>query len=131
MILDASAALSVILNEEEGSVVLPCLIKHRRSLNMSVIGRWEITAKIFVLDEPQLDDVLDRFDEAFPCRLIDVDREQLSLATHAWKTYGKKSGHKAKLNMGDCFAYALTKLRDEPLLFIGNDFSQTDVRSAL
>ena len=45
--------------------------------------------------------------------------------------YGKGSGHKAQLNLGDCAAYALATSLDLPLLFKGNDFTHTDVRSAL
>jgi ribonuclease VapC len=44
---------------------------------------------------------------------------------------GRGSGHRARLNFGDCFAYALAKTMDEPLLYKGTDFGQTDVRSAL
>jgi uncharacterized protein with PIN domain len=41
--------------------------------------------------------------------------------------YGRGTGHPARLNFGDCFAYALAKERNEPLLFKGDDFSQTDI----
>ncbi|MEO3997516.1 type II toxin-antitoxin system VapC family toxin [Mesorhizobium sp. CAU 1732] len=44
--------------------------------------------------------------------------------------YGKGSGHKAKLNFGDCFAYALAKSRNLPLLFKGDDFIHTDIEPA-
>ncbi len=45
----------------------------------------------------------------------------------AFVTFGKGSGHPAGLNFGDLFGYALAKVRDLPLLFKGNDFSQTDI----
>lgn len=48
----------------------------------------------------------------------------------AFRNYGK-GRHPAKLNYGDCFAYALAKQLDGPLLFIGNDFSRTDIESVL
>ena len=53
------------------------------------------------------------------------------IAREAYRRYGKGSGHPARLNFGDCFAYALAKDFDEPLLYIGNDFVHTDVQSAL
>jgi ribonuclease VapC len=46
-------------------------------------------------------------------------------------TFGRGSGHPARLNFGDCFAYALAKSSGEPLLCKGNDFVHTDVRSAV
>ena|SRR5437899_6573949 len=61
--------------------------------------------------------------------VIPVDIELVDLATQAWLTYGK-SRHPAALNFADCLSYALAKRADEPLLFIGKDFSQTDVEAA-
>ena len=50
-------------------------------------------------------------------------------ARRAWRRYGK-SRHPAGLNFGDCFSYALATLTGEPLLYKGNDFSQTDIQAA-
>jgi len=58
--------------------------------------------------------------------IVVVTPEQIDLARHAYRTYGK-GRHPAGLNFGDCFAYALCKMSGEPLLCKGNDFSQTDV----
>src|SRR5690606_19430427 len=60
-----------------------------------------------------------------------VTAEHIRIARDAFRQYGKGSGHSARLNYGDCFAYALARDRDEPLLFIGNDFAQTDITQAL
>jgi ribonuclease VapC len=54
----------------------------------------------------------------------------MDAAYAAFVAYGKGSGHPANLNFGDLFSYALAKVRDLPLLFKGNDFSQTDIQSA-
>lgn len=62
--------------------------------------------------------------------VVPFDQEQAELARHAYRRYGK-GRHAAALNYGDCFAYALCSVRGEPLLFKGDDFAQTDVRSAL
>ena len=56
-----------------------------------------------------------------------VTAEQVQVARAAYRDFGRGSGHAAKLNFGDCFAYALAKCRDEPLLFKGDDFMHTDV----
>ena len=56
---------------------------------------------------------------------------QGGIGREAYRRFGKGSGHLARLNFGDCFAYALAKDFDEPLLFVGNDFIHTDIRSVL
>lgn len=53
------------------------------------------------------------------------------IAAAGARRYGKGSGHPAQLNFGDCLVYAAAKYRDLPLLFVGNDFTHTDVTSAL
>ena len=61
--------------------------------------------------------------------IVPVDEQQSRIALDAFRRYGKGL-HSARLNYGDCFSYALAKLTGEPLLFKGNDFSQTDVLCA-
>ncbi|MES0170804.1 type II toxin-antitoxin system VapC family toxin [Mesorhizobium sp. M0027] len=61
--------------------------------------------------------------------IIPVDSELVDLATQGWLTYGK-GHHPAPMNFADCLSYALAKRADEPLLFIGKDFSQTDIEAA-
>jgi ribonuclease VapC len=63
--------------------------------------------------------------------VVPVSVEQARIARAAYRDFGRGSGHPAGLNFGDCFAYALAIDRDETLLFKGDDFSHTDVRSAL
>jgi ribonuclease VapC len=60
-----------------------------------------------------------------------VTEAQARIAREAYRDFGRGSGHPAKLNFGDCFAYALARGTGEPLLFIGNDFALTDVASAI
>jgi ribonuclease VapC len=60
-----------------------------------------------------------------------VTERQARIAREAYRDFGKGSGHPARLNFGDCFAYALAKDKNEPLLFKGTDFAETDVASAL
>jgi len=63
-------------------------------------------------------------------QLVPFDHEQMELAREAWRRFGK-GRHPAGLNFGDCSSYALARCSGEPLLFQGNDFSQTDVAAAL
>lgn len=64
-------------------------------------------------------------------RIVAFDIEQLAVARAAYSSYGRGSGHRAALNMGDCFSYALAKTRNLPLLFKGDDFVHTDIVPAL
>ena len=59
-------------------------------------------------------------------QVVAFNEEQLRLARHAFRTYGK-GRHAAGLNFGDCFSYAVSKTTGEPLLFKGDDFAMTDV----
>jgi ribonuclease VapC len=58
-----------------------------------------------------------------------VTAKQAQIARQAYRDFGK-GHHKAGLNFGDCFAYALAKDMDEPLLFKGTDFKHTDIEAA-
>ena len=62
--------------------------------------------------------------------VVPVDHDQAEIARTAWRQFGK-GRHPAGLNYGDCFAYALAKARQMPLLFSGDDFARTDIEPAL
>jgi ribonuclease VapC len=75
-----------------------------------------------------------RFDELLAeaaVSIAPVTEDQARIARAAYRDFGKGSGHPAKLNFGDCFAYALAKESGEPLLFKGDDFGHTDVTRVL
>jgi ribonuclease VapC len=74
---------------------------------------------------------LDAFLANFGIAIADLDEDAARVAMQARIRYGKGFGASAGLNFGDCFAYALAKTLNAPLLFVGNDFAQTDVESAL
>lgn len=71
--------------------------------------------------------MLDLIDPA----IVAFDADQLIASRKAFVRFGRGSGHPAKLNMGDCFAYALAKTRNLPLLFKGDDFIHTDIKPVL
>ncbi len=62
---------------------------------------------------------------------IPFDADQARVGYHAFSRFGRGSKHPAKLNFGDCFAYALARTRNLPLLFKGDDFIHTDIEPAL
>ena len=66
-----------------------------------------------------------------PVHVVSFDAVHAQIARRAYLTYGKGSGSRARLNLGDCYSYALAKAVGEPLLFKGDDFTHTDVVSAL
>ncbi|MFI4973528.1 MAG: type II toxin-antitoxin system VapC family toxin [Caulobacterales bacterium] len=77
---------------------------------------------------------LDRFHELLSRAgivLAPIDEVQARVALEARIRYGRGFGHRARLNYSDCFAYALAKVRGAPLLFVGDDFTHTDIVSAL
>ena len=74
---------------------------------------------------------LETFLTAAGIEIVPVDASMIQHAVDARYFYGRGSGHKAKLNFGDCFSYALAKARNLPLLYKGDDFIHTDIRSAL
>ena len=98
---------------------------------LSPVQYFEVWARVDRMDDPKRSAVLDAFFRTFPMVMVPIDRVQAALARDARRIYGRGTSHPARLNMGDCFAYALAKALNKPLLYKGDDFSQTDVRSAL
>ncbi len=72
---------------------------------------------------------LDRFIERGPIELVPVTVDHARRARQAWRRFGR-GNHPARLNFGDCFAYALAEATREPLLYKGEDFARTDVETA-
>ena len=58
---------------------------------------------------------------------VPFDAEQAASARRAYRAYGRGSGHRAGLNLGDCYSYALADITGEPLLYVGDDFAHTDI----
>jgi ribonuclease VapC len=81
--------------------------------------------------DPVLSGRLDDLLKVAGARVEPVTRRHAEIARQAYRDFGKGSGHPASLNFGDCFAYALSRVTGDPLLFKGDDFTHTDVQSAL
>ena len=74
-------------------------------------------------------DELDAFIERHAIEIVPVTAQQVAAARRAWRRYGK-GNHPAALNLGDCLTYALSQITREPLLYKGQDFTQTDIQPA-
>jgi ribonuclease VapC len=129
MIVDASALLAVLLVEPEKDLFRDLLLRNPELL-MSPVNYLEASIRADDPRHPGKGKELDSLMEAFGIEVATIDRAQARLARFAYQKYGR-GNHPAKLNLGDCFAYALSKARNEPLLFKGDDFPLTDVAAAL
>jgi ribonuclease VapC len=126
MVIDTSAILAWLKDEPARDRIVAGLEAHpvRR---MSSVSLLEAQIVVRGREHPALLDKLDRFLQEIAVIVVPFDESQSRLAADAFQRYGKGQGHPAQLNMGDCAVYALAKTTNEPLLFIGNDFSQTDI----
>lgn len=130
MIVDTSAITAILRNEPESQAC-------SEALDRAVVRRLSAASFVeaAIVVDGSRDPVLSR-------RLDDLCREaqfiiepvteiQARLAREAYRDFGRGSGHPARLNFGDCFAYALAKDTRKPLLFKGDDFSHTDITPAV
>ena len=127
---DTSALMAVILNEPE---------------RMSFIGVLTAATTVYVSAPTLVETLMVAYGRrgnrarALVRHMMDIssfevvaaDESMAQLAYDAFEIYGKGSGHAAQLNFGDTFSYALAKIKKVPLLFKGDDFLRTDVRSCL
>lgn len=130
MIVDASAVLAILLEEPEGPLFSETLFASDDRHVMSPINYLEAAIKVDSPEHRAKSDQLDPVLKLHDVSMAFVTPEQAEIARQAYRTYGK-GNHPARLNLGDCFAYALSKARGEPLLFKGDDFRLTDVEAAL
>jgi ribonuclease VapC len=126
MIIDTSAIVAILRAEPEA-------LAFAKAIETAVIRR--ISAANFVeaaivIDGSHNPIASRRFDDLVKeAQLViePVTEAQAQIARKAYRDFGRGSGHPAKLNFGDCFAYALAKDRGEPLLYKGDDFAHTDI----
>lgn len=130
MIVDASAVLSILFEEPHRRRYSDALMEYQGDAVMSPVNYLELALRLDRGGTPELSAAIDPLLEKLDVHLVAVEPEQASLAREAYRRFGK-GNHPAKLNLGDCFAYALAKARGEPLLFKGDDFRLTDVEAAI
>jgi ribonuclease VapC len=129
VVIDSSALVTLLLQEEEAQRLARAIAADPRRL-ISVFNWLEtaivIEAKKGEAGARELDLLMHRAQ----IEIVAMNPDQSEIARTAWRVYGK-GNHSAGLNIGDCCAYALAKYSGEPLLFKGEDFSQTDIPSVL
>ena len=128
MVVDTSALLAILLAEPERDKLIALLADAEDPL---VSAATLVEASIVMLAKTGADGVadLDELLGSAAVRCVAVDLAQAQLARDAFARFGK-GGSPAALNFGDCLAYALARAMDRPLLFKGEDFTRTDIKSS-
>ena len=129
MIVDTSALIAILRDEPDAK---DCALTIERSANRR-LSAANFVETALVIDGSRDPIASRRFDDLVTEGRIVIEpvtEAQARIAREAYRDFGKGSGHPAKLNFGDCFAYALAKTTGEPLLFKGDDFIHTDIISA-
>ncbi len=128
IVVDSSAIVAVALNEDESE-----LFSRVISTNRSLVAAPTALETHLVLSG-RTPSKATRFMDVFLARdaveLVPFDKALFEIARQAFDMFGR-GRHAAALNFGDCFAYALAKAHDAPLLYKGDDFALTDIRAAI
>lgn len=127
IVVDTSALLAIVFEEPERDQYL-AILESADGLLISSTIVVEARMVTFGRRKEQFVRDLDALLAIFAFEIVPPGPTEIDAAHKAFVTYGKGSGHKAQLNFGDLFSYALAKSRGLPLLFKGDDFTHTDVR---
>lgn len=131
MFVDASAIIAIVTDEAE-RVDFEARLESAGRVYTSPLAVYEAVmgiARIRRLPTADAQSALDRFVSEVSAELVPITIEIGRAAINAFDRFGR-GRHAARLNMGDCFAYACARALDVPLLFKGDDFSQTDIAIA-
>jgi ribonuclease VapC len=129
IVVDTSAFVAAILSEEDGPGYAAAIVSAAACL-VSAVTAYETRV---VLGMRYGGGYLETFEEYLADSRVEVvpfDAAQARDAFAAYRRFGKGTGHPAQLNLADCAAYALARLRGLPLLYKGEDFGRTDVLTA-
>lgn len=129
MIVDTSAIVAMVCGEAMADQLFEAIVDGSGPA-ISAATRLETSIVIDRRPDPTLSRQLDQLLADLQVDVLPFTTGQAEIARRAYRDYGKGSGHRAGLNYGDCFSYALAIDTDRPLLFVGNDFQHTDVRVA-
>jgi ribonuclease VapC len=130
MIVDSSALIAIVKGEPEAAAFKAALLASDQP-KMSAATYLEACIVADGYHNPILRADFDAIVERTGIQIEPFTEEQARIARQAYRDYGKGSGHLANLNFGDCFSYALARVKHEPLLFEGDDFIHTDIRPAI
>ncbi len=129
MIVDTSALISVLLDEPAAPRILEAIVD-APAPRISAANWLEVSMIVEEKGGRLASLRLDEFFRAAGIAIAPVTVEQAAAARTAWRYFGRHR-HSARLDFGDCFAYALAKTSGEKLLFTGEEFSRTDIEPAL
>ena len=129
MIVDTSAVLAVLFDEPDAERFTRAMAEAHHC-RMSTANFLEAAFVVEGRAGMAGGHELDIFIERAAIELVPVSVEHMQAARRAWRRFGK-GNHPARLNFGDCFAYALAEVTGEPLLYKDEDFALTDLESAL
>lgn len=129
MVIDTSALIAILFGEPEALSFTRAIADESRKL-ISAFNALETGIVIEARKGESGGQELDLLLHRAQIEIVAMNADQTELARAVWRKYGK-GNHPAGLNIGDCCAYALAKYSGEPLLFKGNDFSQTDIRATI
>jgi ribonuclease VapC len=130
VIVDTSALIAILRDEPEA----PACARAIEAASRRRISAANFVEAAIVIDGSRDPVASRRFDDLLreaQAEIEPVTEAQARIAREAYRDFGRGSGHAARLNFGDCFAYALARTTGEPLLFKGDDFTHTDVIPAL
>jgi len=127
MVIDTSAILAWLKSEPERERIVTAL-EAAPICRISAVSLLEAHIVLRAREHPAMLEKLQRFLEEIGVVVMPFDEGQARLADTAFLHYGKGQNHPAQLNFGDCAVYALAKSLNEPLLFVGDDFAQTDIQ---
>jgi ribonuclease VapC len=126
MILDASAIIAILRAEPEAGSAAEA-IERAGARRISAVNYFEVAAAIDRARDPVASRRLDELFREGGIAIEPVTEQQARVAREAFRDFGIGSGHRAGLNTGDCFAYALAKSTGEKLLYKSDGFGYTDV----
>lgn len=130
MIIDTSALVAILRDEPERMSFADAIAQDPFP-RMSAANYLEVGVVVDGRRNPTLSRLVDSVIAEGDIAIEPVTARQALIARAAYRDFGRGSGHPARLNFGDCFAYALAKDTGEELLFKGDDFIHTDIRPAL
>ena len=128
MIVDSSALISILFAETDAPLYAQA-IGEAETRRISAANVFEVAINVDGQANADASHRFDSFIRRGRFEIVPVTEEHIWVARQAYRDFGK-GNHPAGLNFGDCFAYALAKTSGEPLLFKGDDFAQTDIKSA-
>jgi ribonuclease VapC len=131
MFVDASALCAILLGEPDADVLAIKLSQapYRLTSAVAVFETVRALNRVVEMDVSEARAVVARFLDAAEIGAVPIGDAERNAALDAMQRFGK-GRHPAKLNMGDCFAYACARTHAAPLLFKGDDFGQTDIETA-